>query len=114
MPRTVFLEFKHEPGNLAANGSDITFFIDGRWSWQTTVDRIHDRVAEIRRSSPRASAFSGQLFVGFTYAGGRGGAIKSMVDHDAPRWFHELEDTDPRFAHELRLAGRGLRRRQAV
>ena len=100
--QTIFLEFKHEPGNLAANGTDVTFFIDGRWSWATTEDRIHQRVDELRTKHPRGSAYAKQLFVGFTYSGGREGAIHGMVDHNPPAWFLELVHADRTFAAEIR------------
>ena len=102
MPQTIFLEFKHEPGNLAANGTDVTFYIDGRWSWSTTEQKIHERVDELRTKNPRCTAYAKQLFVGFTYAGGREGAIRGMVDHNPPQWFLDLGDADPRFAEEIR------------
>lgn len=87
--QTIFLEFKHENGALAANGSDTTFYIDGRWSWSTTVNKIHERVEQLREL--RGSKYKNQLFVGFTYSqqpfyNGSGGAIHSMSDPNPPKW----------------------------
>lgn len=104
MPTTIFLEFKHEPGNLSANGTDVTFFIDGRWSAETTRHRILDRVQELRMG-PRGSAYAKQLFVGYTHSGGRQGAIRAMADPEPPAWFCELPDDDKTFAHEIKLSG---------
>jgi hypothetical protein len=88
--QTIFLEFQHENGALAANGSDTIFFIDGRWSWRTTAEKIHQRVSSLREG-PSASRYSNQLFVGFTYSqhpfhSGKGGAIRSMADWNPPAW----------------------------
>jgi hypothetical protein len=88
--QTVWLEFKHENGAIAANGSDTTFYIDGRWKWETTRDKIEERLAKLR-SGPRGFAYSKQLFVGITYSqapfyNGKGGAIHSMSDPNPPAW----------------------------
>lgn len=93
--QTIFLEFKHENGALAANGTDIIFYIDGRWSWSTTVEKIQERVAALR-SGVRGSALSKQLFVGFTYSQhpfhpDKGGAIHTMIDRNPPEWAVEKE-----------------------
>lgn len=104
MPQTVFLEFKHQPGNLAANGTDVVFHLDGRWSAETTRNRILNKVAELR-AGYRGSAYRKQLFVGYTYAGGRSAAIRGMADPFPPIWFAELAEDDKTFAHEIKLSG---------
>lgn len=86
--QTIFLEFQHEAGNIAANGTDVTFHIDGRWSWSTTRYKIEERVAELRDAS---SKYRKQKFVGFTYSqqpfhSGSGGAIHTMTDPNPPEW----------------------------
>lgn len=97
MSQTIYLEFKHQNGALAANGTDTTFYIDGRWSWATTARKIHERVAELRKG-PFGSRYSQQLFVGFTYSqhpyyNGKGGAIHSMHDHNPPAWAEKVSDS---------------------
>lgn len=88
--QTIFLEFKHENGALAANGTDVIFYIDGRWKWSTTAEKIYERVSALR-SGPRGSAYEKQEFVGFTYSqepfhSGKGGAIHTMPDRKPPTW----------------------------
>ena len=87
--RTIFLEFRHENGALAANGTDTIFYIDGRWTWATTVYKIHERVAELR--AIRGSRYKNQLFVGYTHSQepfyyGKGGAVHTMPDPNPPEW----------------------------
>lgn len=86
--QTVWLEFRHENGAIAANGTDVTFYIDGRWSWATVVEKIHDRIAELRETYPK---YQKQEFVGITYSqlpfyNGSGGAIHTMRDPKPPAW----------------------------
>lgn len=87
--QTVWLEFKREGATqLAALGSDATFYIDGRWSWVTTLDRIHERIAELRATWPK---YNDLLFVGITYSqtpfyNGKGGAVHTMQDPNPPEW----------------------------
>lgn len=88
--QTIFLEFQHENGALAANGSDTIFFIDGRWSWETTVFNIEERVSALR-GGPFEGRYKKQKFVGFTYSQqpfhtGKGGAIHTMRDPKPPEW----------------------------
>lgn len=88
--QTIWLEFKHKTGNLAANGTDVTFYIDGRWSWNTTREMIYSRVEELRDIYPK---YKDQLFVGYTVQGGREGAIHSMPDRDdPPEWARKQAD----------------------
>lgn len=94
--QTIFLEFQHENGAIAANGTDTIFYIDGRWSWPTTSQRIHDRVEELRKG-PFGSRYSKQKFVGFTYSqhpfhSGKGGAIRTMTDTNPPAWASQKEN----------------------
>lgn len=89
--KTIFLEFRHENGALAANGSDSIFYLDGRWSTSTINFKIYERVAELRTSNPRRSAYSKQLFVGYTVAGKwpRSSKVmldKHMADRNPPEW----------------------------
>jgi hypothetical protein len=85
--QTVWLEFKREGATqLAALGTDTTFYIDGRWSWNTTRERIYSRVEELRDTYPH---YREMLFVGITYSqhpfyNGKGGAVHTMKDRDNP------------------------------
>lgn len=86
----IYLEFQHENGAIAANGTDVTFHIDGRWSWSTTREKIEERVSALR-SGPFGSKYSKQKFVGFTYSqlpfsNRSGGAIHTMTDPNPPEW----------------------------
>jgi hypothetical protein len=88
--QTIFLEFKHENGAIAANGTDVIFYIDGRWKWSTTEQKIYERVSALR-SGPFGVKYSKQEFVGFTYSqqpysNRSGGAIRSMKDRVPPTW----------------------------
>ena len=88
--QTIFLEFQHQTGNFAANGTDVIFGIDGRWSWATTKRKIEERVSALR-SGPFGARYSKQLFVGFTYSqhpfhSGKGGAVRTMQDPTPPDW----------------------------
>lgn len=89
--QTIFLEFKHSNGALAANGTDVTFHIDGRWSWSTTKLKIEERLIELRAKHPQAAKYANQLYVGYTHSqepfhNGWGGAIKFMRDPNPPEW----------------------------
>lgn len=86
MGHIVWLEFMHENGAVAANGSDITFFIDGRWNHTTLMDKVYERVSALREG-PFGSRYSNQLFIGWTYAGGHDAAIYSKRDLNPPAWF---------------------------
>lgn len=64
--KTVFLEFERELPNgerrLAALGTDVIFYRDGRWSADTFVCKMKERAAEImarREGDPLT-------FVGYT------------------------------------------------
>jgi hypothetical protein len=88
--QTVWLEFQHENGAIAANGTDTTFYIDGRWKWETTREKIEERVSALREG-PRGSAYRKQKFVGITHSqmpfyNGKGGAIQTMRDPNPPEW----------------------------
>jgi hypothetical protein len=91
--QTVWLEFKREGASqLAALGTDTTFYIDGRWSWATTLDKIHERIAELRSHLPAdRNKYNDLLFVGITYSqypfyNGKGGAVHTMQDPNPPEW----------------------------
>jgi hypothetical protein len=93
--QTVWLEFKREGASqLAALGTDSTFYIDGRWSWLTTLDKIHERIAQLREWYPQ---YREMLFVGLTYSqepfyNGKGGAVHTMQDPNPPEWARKQAD----------------------
>jgi hypothetical protein len=89
--QTIFLEFKREAGNLAANGTDVTFYLDGRWGAARQRTEIWNRISDLRRRAN--SPYRNQLFVGYTFAGGRSACIYSMKDPDPPAWAMERECT---------------------
>lgn len=95
--KTIFLEFRHENGAIAANGTDTTFGIDGRWKPSTAHERIHDRVAELRRG-PFGPKYRGQKFIGFTHAGINAGTehVFEMEDRDPPPWAQRATDPQGR------------------
>lgn len=79
----IALEFQHENGALAANGTDVLMLLDGRWSNATRVSAIWRRVEELR-SGPRGSAYQKQLFVGFTRMGESYGGRPVQVNMSDP------------------------------
>jgi len=85
---TIALEFRHEPGNLAANGTDTVTFLDGRWGPSRRAEHVYRKVAELREL--RGSKYRGQLFVGYTVLGrsdySRPQPHVEMPDLDPPRW----------------------------
>lgn len=85
--QTIFLEFQHSNGALAANGTDVTFYIDGRWRRDTTEKKIRARVSALRQG-PRGSALSNQLFVGYTKSGSD--KLIPMQDTNPPLWKHKV------------------------
>ena len=96
MALTIALEFRHEPGNLAANGSDVVTFLDGRWNNASRVDHIHRKVAELREL--RGSKYKNQHFVGFTRLGvnysGREPQVE-MSDPNPPAWVPSAPGRNP-------------------
>jgi hypothetical protein len=84
--KTIFLEFRHENGALAANGTDVTMHLDGRWGFQHQLDAIADRVHWLRTAHPFASRYQKQLFVGYTISGRPGELHVGMADNDPPEW----------------------------
>lgn len=64
----IFLEFRHANGAIAANGTDVTTTLDGRWNAASRAAEIYRKLEELR-SGPFAAKYRGQHFVGFTYAG---------------------------------------------
>jgi len=83
--KTIWLEFQHENGAVAANGTDVTYYIDGRWSFTTTTENIYQRVAELRESHPSRDRFRKQLFLGYTESG-TAYQLKKMADQNPPEW----------------------------
>lgn len=86
--QTIWLEFKHENGAVAANGTEITFYIDGRWNMQTTHRKIREQVNLLRQT--RGSRYSNQLFIGYSkprvYNGNGSEKIYYMKDPEPPAW----------------------------
>jgi hypothetical protein len=80
--RTIFLEFQHANGALAANGTDVIFYLDGRWGTKRQQQEIYKRVEELRRIR---SKYTRQLFVGYTFAPDfHDSSIIKMSDPNAP------------------------------
>jgi hypothetical protein len=99
--KTIWLEFKHENGALAANGSDVTFYIDGRWSPSTTKRQIWGRVAELRAERPK---YRDQLFVGYSVAGHSNmGVQQNMGDLDPPAWARPEKKSEPSVDYVVRF-----------
>lgn len=98
---TIFLEFSHDSNypELAANGTDVIFWIDGRWKADTVDDKVHQRVAELRAQQVTAG-LKGQLFRGYTVSRSSGGnsRLVEMRDWDPPVWARP-EVRDPRLHH---------------
>ena len=94
MSKTIFLEFQHASGALAAGGSDTIMYLDGRWSAFTTRLMILRRVAQLRKRSeelypgPRRRGYGNRLFVGYTVSHSSGGSDRliPMIDPNPPEW----------------------------
>jgi hypothetical protein len=93
--KAIFLEFSHDSNypELAANGTDVIFHVDGRWSAETTDTKIHERVAELRK--PERSPFRRQVFRGYSRSGDAGHRLHQLRDWDPPVWARP-ETRDPR------------------
>ena len=88
--QAISLEFRHESGALAANGSDVVMFLDGRWNNVSCVNAIWGKIATLRSSQ---SKYNKQHFVGYTRLGvdyrGDMPQIK-MSDPECPSWVPRL------------------------
>lgn len=97
MPQTIALEFRHENGALAANGSDVVTFLDGRWNHNSKLDHIWNKVAELR-AGPFGSRYQKQHFVGYTRLGenyrGNGPQIQ-LSDPNPPTWVESVPERNP-------------------
>lgn len=78
---TIYLEFRHQAGNLAANGSDIVTWIDGRWSESRKAEEIYAKVEELRKFR---GGYNKQKFVGYSFP--RSTSIHGMEDRNPPEW----------------------------
>ena len=96
MPRTIALEFRHQNGALAANGSDVVTFLDGRWNRNSQTDHIWRKIAELRKLR---SKYNDQHFVGYTILGTGDYARKtphvSMSDPNPPEWVPSVPGRNP-------------------
>jgi hypothetical protein len=83
--QTIWLEFRHENGALAANGSDVTTFLDGRWNFDSCLDAVHKKLADLRKER---SKYNKQLFVGYKIAGldNRKDIDVLLPDPNPPEW----------------------------
>ena len=85
----IALEFRHQPGNLAANGTDVLMYLDGRWGTARRREAIYAKVAALREG-PRRNAYRNQHFVGFTVMGtgdySRPEPHVKMSDREPPAW----------------------------
>ena len=91
--QTIALEFRHENGALAANGTDVITFLDGRWNNASKVDHIWEKIAELRKLR---SKYNDQHFVGFTPLGaGYQGPMPKvrMSDPEPPHWVPRMAGT---------------------
>lgn len=85
--KTIFLEFKHEGSDgLAANGSDMTMHLDGRWGQTRIANEVWDRVYELRNRNPKSESYKKQLFVGYTISQYPGQLHVRMYDRTPPAW----------------------------
>lgn len=89
---TIYLEFQHEAqhasGSLAANGSDIVMFVDGRFGPYRRDANIYEQVERLR--SLPGSRYRNQLFVG--YSKPRNHRLHPMTDPNPPAWAIKKED----------------------
>lgn len=86
--QTIALEFRHENGALAANGTDVITFLDGRWNNASRVNHIWWKIEQLR-SGPFGRRYQNQEFVGFTRLGENyQGAMPqvTMSDPEPPAW----------------------------
>lgn len=94
--QTIALEFRHENGALAANGSDVVTFLDGRWNRNSQTDHIWAKIAELREL--RGSKYKNQHFVGYTTLGvnysGREPQVH-MSDPNPPAWVESVPGRNP-------------------
>lgn len=93
--QTIALEFRHENGALAANGTDVITFLDGRWNNASKVDHIWEKIAQLRALR---SKYDGMHFVGYTRLGVhdyREGPHVNMSDPNPPAWIESSELRNP-------------------
>lgn len=95
MPQAIALEFRHQAGNLAANGTDVIMYLDGRWNNTSRVDAIWNKLAELRKLRGK---YNNQHFVGFTRLGvnysGREPQVE-MSDPNPPEWVESVPGRNP-------------------
>lgn len=98
MPQAIALEFARESGNLAANGSDVVMYLDGRWNNASKVNAIWRKIEELR--SIRGSSFVNQHFVGYSRLGS-GFSFSAtapqvrMSDPNPPAWVPSVPGRNP-------------------
>lgn len=93
--QTIALEFRHENGALAANGTDVVTFLDGRWNNASKVNHIWEKIAQLRALR---SKYNDQHFVGYTRLGNsdyREGPHVSMSDPNPPAWVPSVPGRNP-------------------
>lgn len=90
--QTIALEFKHENGALAANGSDVVTFLDGRWNNASKVNHIWQKIEELRKLR---SKYNNQHFVGYTRLGANSDRLVTMSDPNPPAWVPSVPGRNP-------------------
>ena len=92
--QTIALEFRHENGALAANGTDVITFLDGRWNNASKVDHIWEKIAELRKLR---SKYNDQHFVGYSRLGNSDYSTPcphvNMSDPNPPHWVPRMAGT---------------------
>ena len=91
MAQAIALEFRHENGALAANGTDVVMYLDGRWNNASKVNHIWREIERLRKLR---SKYNNQHFVGYTRLGvdyrGPEPQVR-MSDPNPPAWVPRME-----------------------
>ena len=93
MPQAVALEFRHESGALAANGTDVITYLDGRWNNASKVNHIWREIERLRKLR---SKYNNQHFVGYTRLGVNYSGPEpqvNMSDPEPPAWVPRMAGT---------------------
>ena len=86
MAQAIALEFRHENGALAANGTDVITYLDGRWNNASKVNHIWQKIEELRAVRGK---YNNQHFVGYTRLGVNYSGPEPQVhmsDPNPPHW----------------------------
>lgn len=86
MSQAIALEFRHESGALAANGTDVITYLDGRWNNASKVNHIWREIERLRKLRGK---YNDQHFVGYTRLGVNYSGPEPQVhmsDPNPPAW----------------------------